>query len=160
MSNARSLSSIAAAMKTRPPAVTIEPPKLIDPNSADFGNSVSCGMPPSGASHRISPVFRSTAFSLPQGGATQGVPLGDHSGSRYMAYGAPDCGPNSLPSLLTAPVSRIASYSARGMSLTRNGTLLVLVISNWRTGSKDIPLQFMPPALPGTATVPSRLGGV
>src|SRR5215468_10979895 len=84
-SNARSLSSIAAAMKTRPPAVTIEPPRLIDPNSEDFGEIESCGMRPSGTSQRISPVFKSTAVSLPQGGATQGVPLGDDNGSRYIA---------------------------------------------------------------------------
>src|SRR5499427_10597501 len=103
-SNARSLSSIAAAIKTRPPAVTVEPPKLGDPNSDDFGRSASCGTRPSGASQRISPVFKSTAVSLPQGGATHGVPLGDISGSRYIAYGAPVCRPNSPFILLTPPV--------------------------------------------------------
>src|SRR5215470_12004935 len=94
-SKARSLSSIAAAMKARPPAVTIEPPRLGDPNSDDFGRKESFGITPSGASHRISPVFKSTAVSLPQGGTTQGTPLGDISGSRYIAYGVPVCRPNS-----------------------------------------------------------------
>src|SRR5262249_41310605 len=104
--------------------------------------------------------FKSTAVSFPQGGATQGTPLGDINGSRYIAYGVPVCLPNSPFSRLTSPVSRIALNLSRGMSLTRKGRLLVLVIRSWRTGSKDIPVQFIPPALPGTATVPSRLGGV
>src|SRR5262249_50102733 len=87
--------SIAAPMKTRSPAVMVAPPRLIEPYSDDFGKSASRGTLPSGTSHFSEPSFRSTAESAPQGGGLQGTPLGESSGSRYIAYGVPFCRPNS-----------------------------------------------------------------
>ena len=77
-SNARSRPSMAAAVKTRPPAVTMGPPR--------FG--VPVGTPgtmlPSGTSHRMAPVNRSTAATVPHGGALHGCPPGASSGARTM----------------------------------------------------------------------------
>src|SRR5436309_14609379 len=87
---------MAAAMKIRPPRVTIEPPKLTDPHDSDaFEVPANCGMLPNGTSQVTSPVARFTAVNAPQGGGLQGVPPGERRISRYMAYGVPDWRPNS-----------------------------------------------------------------
>src|SRR5512134_603338 len=126
-------------MKTRPPAVANEPPRLGEPYSAAFepARRASAGTFPSGASQRTSPVERSTAVNRPQGGATQGTPLGDSNGSRYIAYGVPVCLANSPLKRFVAPDSRIFEYSSRGISLTRNGRLFVLTKTRLRVGSED-----------------------
>src|SRR6476646_4595262 len=80
-SNARKKVSMAAATKTRPPPVTMGPPKVGDP----AGNPGFTE--PSGVFQRIFPAFRSSATRAPHGGATHGSRLGDTSGSRYTAYG-------------------------------------------------------------------------
>src|SRR5437588_10049449 len=80
-SNARKKVSIAAATNTRPPAVTMGPPKLGDPDGAP-------GLAePSGVFQRIFPALRSSATNAPHGGVTHGSRRGDISGSRYTAYG-------------------------------------------------------------------------
>src|SRR6476660_1853540 len=58
-SNARNLWSWVAPMKTNPPAVAMEPPKLVVPVSG-IPRAVSSGCSPNGIRHRKSPVFRST----------------------------------------------------------------------------------------------------
>src|SRR5262245_23539461 len=67
LSNARKRLSFVAAMKTRPPAVTIEPPRFGDPvgEMPRFSRSSTT---PSGTCQRSLPVFRSTELSVPQGG--------------------------------------------------------------------------------------------
>src|SRR5882724_817209 len=78
-SNARRYGSLAAAVKTSPPAVIIGPPRLTDPGGRPGASE------PSGAFQRIFPEFRSSATIAPQGGAVQGIWRGLHSGSRYTA---------------------------------------------------------------------------
>src|ERR1700687_5934512 len=82
-SKARRKLSIAAAVKTRPPAVIIGPPRVIVPVFIP-GRKL-----PSGTSHTFFPVKRSTAATVPHGGALHGRPLGERSGERNMAEGAP-----------------------------------------------------------------------
>src|SRR6202167_5693411 len=81
--------SSAAAVKTKPPAVAIGPPKLIDPAGQ------SPPITPSGDCQRNLPVFKSKATSAPHGGVLQGMPEGDTSQSRCIPYGVPLCGANS-----------------------------------------------------------------
>src|SRR2546426_746971 len=76
-SNARRYESIVAAVKTSLPAVTIGPPRLIDPVSLP-GFIV-----PSGTSQAFLPVNKSTASVVPHGGALQGDPLGEKRNVRY-----------------------------------------------------------------------------
>src|SRR6478609_8557600 len=56
------------------------------------------------------------------------------------------------------PIS--AWYSARGIIRTHATSRLVFAIIRWRSGSYAALPQFTPPTLPGTTTVPRRLGGV
>src|SRR5580765_6611853 len=88
MSNARMNGSHVPAMNTRPPAVTIGPPRLMVPGGT-FGFA---GLKlPSGTCQRIVPDDRSSAVSAPQGGAMHGSPLGDIRNARNMPYGVPAC---------------------------------------------------------------------
>ena len=75
-SNACRCGSMVAEVNTNPPAVTIGPPRLIDPVCFP-GTNV-----PSGTSHAIFPVNRSTASVVPHGGRLQGVPLGEKRNDR------------------------------------------------------------------------------
>ena len=59
-----------------------------------------------------------------------------------------------------APSSSPRRTRSRGISLTQATSRLVLANMRWRTGSYAAPPQFTPPTLPGTTTVPRRLGGV
>src|SRR6266436_876968 len=88
-SNARRPLSIAAAVNTTPPAVTIAPPSVIVPV---FIPEIKL---PRGTSQIFFPSKRSTAATVPQGGALQGSPLGASSGVRNIANGAPVCRANS-----------------------------------------------------------------
>src|ERR1051325_6312001 len=97
-SNARMKLSMGAAVKTRPPAVAIGPPSVMVPVFWPGMNE------PSGESQTFFPVNRSTAETVPQGGALQGVPFGEKSGSRNIPNGAPDCLPNSAPRRLYSPL--------------------------------------------------------
>src|SRR5580700_11952093 len=78
-SNARRNPSIAADVKTIPPAVTIGPPKVIVPV---FIPGIKL---PSGTSQTFFPSKRSTAATVPHGGVLQGRPLGESSGVRNIA---------------------------------------------------------------------------
>ena len=70
-SKARKRWSLVAATKTRPPAVTIDPPMFGVPV---FGTPrfVSSSNSPRVSRQRNSPVLRSTAVRWPQGGFWQG----------------------------------------------------------------------------------------
>ena len=78
-SNARKKLSIAAPVKINPPAVTIGPPSVTVPVFIP-GTKL-----PSGASHAFFPLNKSTAVTVPYGGALQGSPLGDKTGVRNIA---------------------------------------------------------------------------
>lgn len=81
--------SIAAAVNTIPPAVAIGPPSVIVPVVALERKL------PNGTSQTFFPSDKSTAAIVPHGGALQGSPLGESSGVRNIAKGAPVCGANS-----------------------------------------------------------------
>src|SRR6266850_7760365 len=66
-SNPRKRLSVVAPINTTPPAVTIEPPRLGVPVIV-FNPSTT----PSGTFQAISPLFTSTALSVPQGGFWHG----------------------------------------------------------------------------------------
>ena len=85
-------------MKTRPPAVTIGPPRLgvpVLPSRYSLNGAMS-SVVPSGTDQRILPVCMSMAWSWPQGGGLHGMPSGDSSVSRIMPNGAPSLGETSL----------------------------------------------------------------
>src|SRR6185437_1208229 len=65
-SKARNRVSIADASKTNPPAVAVGPPRFTEPAGAPGA------IDPNGTSHRFSPVFKSTAVSVPHGGGLHG----------------------------------------------------------------------------------------
>src|SRR5579859_1775663 len=88
-SNARKKLSIAAAVNTSPPAVAIGPPSVIVPVFIP-GRRL-----PSATSHTVFPSNKSTAATVPQGGVLHGSPLGESSGVRNIANGAPVCRANS-----------------------------------------------------------------
>src|ERR1700677_3054483 len=154
--NARNSGSIKVpAMKTRPPAVTIGPPRL----GAPFGTIDFVGARlPSGTCHLIVPAFISTAASVPHGGATHGKRCAFAKIKvRTIPYGVPYWSAYS-------PCSTFASDSSsnlsRGIIRTYAGKLFVLTSSQPWTGSYADPLQFIPPTFPGMVSVPFRLGGV
>src|SRR6202795_4375414 len=154
-SNARRNPSIAAEVKTIPPAVTIGPPNVIVPV---FIPAIKL---PNGTSQTFFPSNRSTAATVPHGGVLQGSPLGESNGVRNIAYGAPVCRANS-PCRRSESLAflRAASSSARGISFTRIGSRFVSTKSKCRCGSYAALPQFTPPTLLGKTSVPCRLGGV
>src|SRR6478672_13103562 len=97
MSNARRKLSVVAPMKTRPPAVVSGPPMFGAPSSDQNGHGALSREVPSGFSQAILPAARSTATSLPHGGAMQGAPSGESSSLRRIAYGVPAWRANSQP---------------------------------------------------------------
>src|SRR3981189_3218079 len=66
---------MAAAVNTRPPALTMGPPRVMVPV---FLPGIQL---PSGTSQTFFPEKRSTAATLPQGGALHGSPLGARRGA-------------------------------------------------------------------------------
>src|SRR5262249_57529276 len=64
-------SSLVPAMNTRPPAVTIEPPKVSVPVRG-IPRAVSSTYSPRGTRQANSPVLRLIAFRTPQGGLIAG----------------------------------------------------------------------------------------
>src|SRR5258707_6677106 len=146
---------MAAAVNTRPPALTIGPPRVMVP-------VLLPGLQlPSGTSQTFAPEKRSTAATVPQGGALHGSPLGARSGVRNTPYGAPACRANSPWSRSESlAFLRASSNSARGISFTKMGRRLVSTKSRWLRGSYAALPQFTPPTLLGKTSVPCRLGGV
>src|SRR5258708_37708671 len=84
-SKAKILLSMVEAVNARPPAVAMGPPRVMVPV---FWPGMK---EPSGESQTFFPVKRSTAETVPQGGALHGMPFGEKSGSRNIPKGAPDC---------------------------------------------------------------------
>src|SRR2546423_5313326 len=81
VSKARSLNSIAAAMKVTPPAVAIGPPRFGTPWMCESGifalaHTRSRDVP-SGVRQRIFPVRKLTPTNSPHGGLVQGIPIFD-----------------------------------------------------------------------------------
>src|SRR5262249_47635319 len=72
-SNARIFASAVAAMNVIPPAVVTGPPKFIVPVFR-IPFATNSGYSPSGTFQRMSPLFRSMAFKVPQGGEIPGNP--------------------------------------------------------------------------------------
>jgi len=85
VSNARRKLSVVAPMKTSPPAVASGPPMFGAPSSDQNGQGALSRDVPSGLSHAIFPCARSTATSLPHGGAVHGTPSGESSSLRRIA---------------------------------------------------------------------------
>src|SRR6185503_16121676 len=119
-------------MKTNPPAVTIEPPILGEPQRPAQGNHLNSGIRPSGTCHLCSPVTRSIASRLPHGGRLHGNPLGEASMPRLIRNGVPIW----LPLL---------SPGARCSSFTQSGIRIRLVTSKCCWGDQLIPPQVVPP---------------
>src|ERR1700730_4510541 len=95
-SKARIAGSSVPAIKIRPPAVAIGPPRTIDPNSLGAAGALPIGGNcPRGTVHLMSPESVSTAFSTPQGGALQGEPSGLRRNRRIIPNGVPSCRANS-----------------------------------------------------------------
>ena len=133
-------------MNTRPPAVTMPPPRLTDP----------CGAGPSGTCHFTAPAARSSAASVPNGGGVHGTPSGPNSSSRIIPYGVPRWALISVPGWAW----RIAIRLSRGISVTIIATRLVGAMRSPRPSSTATPDQFIPPMLPGQMIVPWSDGGV
>src|SRR6202008_3610754 len=77
ISKARRKQSVVPAMKTRPPAVTIGPPRLMEPGGICGCSPPKSPMEPRGTCQRIFPSVISTAVSMPQGGGLHGKSDGD-----------------------------------------------------------------------------------
>src|SRR5215211_2866682 len=88
-------------MNTTPPAVAIGPPRLGSPING-LGSDFSFGsrflISPSGASHFILPLRKSTATTLPHGGGEHGIPLSAVTILRRITYGVPCIRVYSSPS--------------------------------------------------------------
>ena len=150
---------MVAPMKTRPPAVAIEPPRFGAPSGSHIGN---------GAWSRVVPSRR-----LPEQLAALQIDRLQHAPRRRIARRAE----RSEQRRDAQPVRRAAhraehlrilhrrtrsssSNSARGISCTTLGTRIGLTKSTPRAGSIETPPQFGPPALPGYWMIGSRPGGV
>src|SRR5688572_21512834 len=143
-------------MNTNPPAVTIGPPRLIEPGGTDADAPPKPCIEPSGTCQRIDSVLRSSATSCPHGGGLHGNPDGDTRNCRNIPYGAPAWRPYS-------PSSRRrcgSSNSSRGRRRALVGRLFVLTRRRLRLGSKAYPLHVNPPVFPGYSRLPRTLGGV
>src|ERR1700691_959073 len=154
-SNARINGSQVPLMKTKPPAVAMGPPRLIEPGGTGVPGAIS----PSGTCQRILPVAMSTAARVPHGGGTQGRPEGEKRNWRNIPKGAPRCHPYS-PCDVSVLLSESSSILDCEIILTLAGRLFTLTTSRPCCGSNAYPLQFIPPTFPGTVSVPCTLGGV
>src|SRR5690349_6449736 len=95
VSNALNLRSTVPPTKVRPPAVEIDPPRLMEPYSSRSRAGDNSSIVPRGTRHRMARLARSTAISSPQGGGAHGIPDGAKNGDRAMAKGVPSCGATS-----------------------------------------------------------------
>src|SRR5579859_896197 len=85
LSNARNRESFVAPMNTRPPAVTIDPPKFGAP-VGEIPFAISSSTTPSTLRQRNSPLSRSMAVRKPHGGFWHGFSFG----SQKRALGEPE----------------------------------------------------------------------
>ncbi len=141
------------------------PPRFGEPESAGAGGapSFSVGMVPRGTSHRMRPVSRLTATSAPKGGRVHGRPVGPIRRRRRITKGVPSIRAYSQsvrPRAASSRRRRSPSNPSLGKSWTTAGTRLTGTTAILRAASAATPPQCAPPMLPGTASVPSRLGGV
>src|SRR6266581_2454713 len=132
--NARKRLSIVAPINTTPPSVTIEPPRLGAP-VAVFSSSIT----PSGTFQTISPVFTSTALSVPQGGFWHG----HWCLSQKRAY-SPSLDPLRYRTGASAACGSIAPTAPNSFTLTNKSP---------EAPSKAAPDQFAPPSVPGITNV-------
>src|SRR5262249_46552935 len=145
-----------APINTSPPAVTMGPPRLIDP--AVFAKSG--GRPlnsPSGTCHLNFPVAASIAASVPHGGGLHGRPLGDRRSNRDMPYGVPRWRANSAPKRF--PDCSEPNVSPGNSRMTEGSSFVGTISRPWLL-SHAIPPQCIPPTLPGMINEPLKLGGV
>src|SRR6267378_1886759 len=133
-SNPRKRLSVVAPINTTPPAVTIEPPRLSVPVIV-FNPSTT----PSGTFQAISPLFTSTALSVPQGGFWHG----HWFWSQKRAY-SPSLDPLRYCSGASAACGSIAPTAPNSFALTNKYP---------EARSKEAPDQFPPPNVPGTTKV-------
>ena len=149
MSNARKISSIAAAMKTMPfdgcGAAEVREPML----AAGMGVIL-----PNGVSHRTVPVFTSTAVSAPQGGGVQGTPFGESKNRPVHRVGRAAHAVVLAENPLTFASGAVGVVvGARDQAHHRRESFRVRD-DDVVAGVYDIPPQCMPPMLPGTCSVP------
>ena len=76
--------------------MTSGPPRFGVPVFSQSGQGARSRVVPSGTSQRSSPLARSIAASVPQGGGLHGAPSGESSGARSSAYGVPSCGSSAV----------------------------------------------------------------
>src|SRR6267378_4196177 len=133
-SNPRKRSSTVAPINTTPPAVTIEPPRFGVPVVV-FSSSTT----PSGTFQAISPLFTSTALSVPQGGFWHG----HWCSSQKRAY-SPSLDARRYCSGASAACGSIAPMAPNSLALTNKQP---------EPRSKEAPDQFAPPNVPGTTNV-------
>src|SRR5258708_21106715 len=107
-------------MKITPPAVTIGPPKEIDPHLPASEVFSVPGNRPIGFSHFNSPELALTAASAPHGGRLQGrCRPGLNRNRRAIPYGVPFSAANSQPPPISLrPHSRSFSHAAPGTHRT------------------------------------------
>src|SRR5437588_5761884 len=83
-SKARMYGSKVPAMNTKPPAVTIGPPRLNDPAGIVACPGGNSAIDPRGTCQRILPAVMSTAVSAPHGGGVHGKTDGEKNGARNI----------------------------------------------------------------------------
>src|SRR5947208_16260622 len=92
-------------MKIRPPAVTNGPPSFSVPVGG-MPRAFNFGYSPNGTFHLISPVFRSTAFTVPQGALMAGSPsASNHRANPDNAYGGAVIADASAASAASVPAA-------------------------------------------------------
>src|SRR5882762_11699704 len=133
-SNPRKRLSVVAPINTTPPAVTIEPPRLGVPVVVFSSSTI-----PSGTFQAISPLFTSTALSVPQGGFWHG----HWCSSQKRAY-SPSLDPRRYCSGASGACGSIAPTAPNSFALTNK---------NPDARSKEPPDQVAPPNVPGTTKV-------
>src|SRR5882762_7250115 len=140
-SNPRKRLSVVAPMNTTPPAVTIEPPRLGVPVGIFRSSTI-----PNGTLHAISPLFTSTALSVPHGGFWHG----HWCSSQNRAY-SPSLDPRRYCCGAPAGCGSIAPTEPNSFAFTNK---------NPDAPSKEPPDQVAPPNVPGTTKVILRPYGV
>ena len=140
-------------MKVTPDAVTVGPPIFGAPFIHQKGKGAKSLEVPNGTFHKCSPLLRSIAVNVPQGGSVHGTPKGEKKPiERRLQYGAP-----SFVSilvyltwfLLTESSSRGLVQSSLGIITIKLAILFVLTTMIFLSGSTAGPPQLFPPTALG-----------